>query len=187
MNWCLSASHWIWDEMEVIENSNNAMHVNRTHAFITYICLILWLVIFVRRSVKHVAMFSSRPISMHGLRTLYWRMPLVCHLPVNNKETDKNVTRHVEGANDARERIIVNRRGTEPMECDMQEAATTPKRTPNTLRRSRVDSAVQTELDSEPSPRVQRDLVHSRYMRSPSPTKHYNRNVSCYNFIHISF
>lgn len=73
--------------------------------------------------------------------------------------------------------------GTQRVDLTLQEGTTTTNQTPTTIRRNRVDSAVQTEMELEASGGVHRaremqDHGERRYMARHSPSKYYSPDVS---------
>lgn len=82
---------------------------------------------------------------------------------------EKDATPLLEERIDAPKLGIGHLPGTESMDCDLLEATTSPKRKHSTIRRDRVQSAVQTEMEYETSGRVHQDHVERRNRRSHSP------------------
>jgi hypothetical protein len=101
------------------------------------------------------------------------------HLP------EKDATPLLEERIDAPKLGIGHLLGTESMDCDLLEATTSPKRKHSTIRRDRVQSAVQTEMEYETSGRVHQDHVERRNRRSHSPTKYYSQHVSLFVIMEI--
>lgn len=68
--------------------------------------------------------------------------------------------------------------GIETIDCDLPEPARTAIRTDDTSCRTRVDTAVQTQVHADPSSPVHQGRHQTRYRWSPSPAKYYHHSVS---------
>lgn len=112
-------------------------------------------------------------------------MPLVSHLSVKNKQGEQDVIQSPKEGIVSPKDAVVHLTDIDHMQCDVEEVAKTPKGTQSTFPSGRVDTAVQTDIDSETAGHVHRDLHMRRYRRSLSPSTYYKNSVSVHDFIQV--
>lgn len=76
--------------------------------------------------------------------------------------------------------------GSADMHYNAQEQRTTPKQSQRQLQTDRVEIAIQTEIDSEPSRQVHCDREGRRSTRHGSPSTYYMHSVRLYSCTHIN-
>lgn len=121
---------------------------------------------------------------MYAVESEDWpRRVCFCKISEKRNRSEGIVHQFAEETVDAPDECMGHEHGVDANDSELQQRRSTPHRTQSTLRRDRVDTGIQTEMDYQTSSGLRRLHSERQYRRSESPNQVYNKTV-CLNALY---